>query len=807
MDIFALLLISVPIFYIYGIVCFFRNFGDKKNKGIDHETLTEAVIKELAKESLKTPRKTLSELLDEYKQRNLLVGDEAPNNTPEPQTTHLEKPVEQKTEPSESIFASWYSNNSINLLLYIGAFFIVAAAAIFVGFQWETISGVTKALLLTLVTVAFFSFGYWFYLQPKIKNAGITFIAISAVLIPVCGAAWYNFVLRDSGVPIGIAWLVTSMVALTVYLYLALFLKHSFYAYASTISTFSLLLSLVNSFNMAKDFYVLAGIIACFLLFIISQKLQHEKSELSDMLVIPSELSSQVAMPITLVYGFTMAISQDKLFSLASVLSAFIATLFYFLGYKFSKKTWKFALSEVLLLLAMYLLCNWVKLPEVIQYYVIAITTVCLAGQAYYYRRDKKVDESDISLVIALFSSIIVFIVARTNAIAPIPLTLLSLAPILIAVMATIIKKTPYPLLIASSFLAILVYIVYIKVLSYALFPEYLGILYLLFAISKYTITTSMKKTKEVKEVGFGATALYSLLSMVFSFNNHPALITVSLGIAALFFATSIIYKAQSVNYAGVSFVVLALTTLLSELHIPLGNYPLILCMFSFGLFFIAQLSPKHMQVELLNASLLTSVLTNMFFFLTSQNAYPQNPLLERNALLSAYGTTILFAADYSVRKKRSYAYATSVVALCTLLWQIMYLGFTNSLFYTTPIGLYFMTIAYSRRLFNDPNNEKLFNLISVLLLLLPPLTSSFDENATVYSVILGLEGIILVMLGITFSQKMFRYAGVAAIVLSILPQTYSYILALPRWLIVGILGIVFLAVAIFLLLKRKEDH
>ena len=89
----------------------------------------------------------------------------------------------------------------------------LASASIFVGFQWEAIEGSVKASLLSFLTLAFFAFGAWFYSNPKIKNAGATFIAIGALLIPFNGVSWFNFVLEPAGYSIGGAWFITSIIA------------------------------------------------------------------------------------------------------------------------------------------------------------------------------------------------------------------------------------------------------------------------------------------------------------------------------------------------------------------------------------------------------------------------------------------------------------------------------------------------------------------------------------------------------------------------------------------------------------------
>ena len=166
----------------------------------------------------------------------------------------------------------------------------------------------------------------------------MTFIAIAAVLVPVCGAAWYTFVLKDVGVPVGVAWLVTSLVVLGIYVYLAVFFRNVFYAYGSTIGTFSLMLSVVHTFSLAKEFYVLAGIVACFGLYLFGRFLKRSKHVFSETLGLPSEVSAQLAMPITLVVGFIMAVGEGELYSLAGVCSGALAAGFYYLGYATSKR-------------------------------------------------------------------------------------------------------------------------------------------------------------------------------------------------------------------------------------------------------------------------------------------------------------------------------------------------------------------------------------------------------------------------------------------------------------------------------------
>jgi hypothetical protein len=142
-----------------------------------------------------------------------------------------------------------------------------------------------------------------------------------------------------------------------------------------------------------------------------------------------------------------------------------------------------------------------------------------------------------------------------------------------------------------------------------------------------------------------------------------------------------------------------------------------------------------------------------------------------------------------------------------TFLWQVNYLGVTESLVYSVALGLYFMALAFSRKIKDDFDGQKLLDGIGLFILLLPPTVSSFGENAVKYSATLGVAGILLLIAGISMRYKLYKFAGVAGIVLAVLPQTYSYILDLPKWLIVGVGGAIFITVAIILSLRRKESN
>ncbi len=171
--------ISVPIFYIIGVIAFLRFLFGKKQ--VTREEFLQTAIKDLERTVAKTPLRTIEKQLAVYqaelaKYTVANVNPSAPfaasdslENDAQPisPAQNLYTAQERKSEPTPQkaavdlgvVWANWYSDNSINVLLYMGAFLIVASASIFVGFSWTELNGQIKAITLTLLTIGFFVSG------------------------------------------------------------------------------------------------------------------------------------------------------------------------------------------------------------------------------------------------------------------------------------------------------------------------------------------------------------------------------------------------------------------------------------------------------------------------------------------------------------------------------------------------------------------------------------------------------------------------------------------------------------------------
>jgi len=752
-----------------------------------------------------SPDKTVKGLLEDYKNELEKVTHGRSGETADHTLVHDAK----LSEKADVSLSEWYSKNSINLLLYVGAFLIVASASIFVGFQWETLSGVLKASVLTSVAIAFFGFGAWFIRYPKIRDAGNTFVAIGAVLIPVCGSAWFNFVFKPMGVGPGIVWATTSLIALAVYGYLAFGFKNKFYTYASSITSLSLTTSLVNMFGLDSNFYILAGIISSFLLMILSFISRNQDKETQDYTLIPLQLSSQLIMPLSLGAGYLAAASQNKLFTFEAVLSVFLAAAFYVFSYLYFKKSIFMALSEVLFSVAVVILFFWQQLDNSLLMYVLNICAFAYLFKASILNKYNLTEEVDVSLAVGIAQSVLVLPFAYSLGVSSVDLAFLSLMPVFSGIVVSYIKNEIRYFGISSIFVAISVPLFMEHVFKIQNHIDYLSYCYLIIGLLFYVAAVYFKEKTGSVQVFKLSAVLFFALSFVFGLSSETQRLTTSLVLSGVGIHYAWVFGAKEFIYASNFFIVFALYNSLKLLGVNSELYPFYysaLAYVLYGVSFIQLPQGKDFQKNYRESALLIAVITPIVGGLFGLGSiFSPASIMERNSLICAYAATILFGIDVAIRRVANFGYVTSVLGMATFFWQIKYLGVEESLAYTISLGLYFMALAYTRKIKNDNEGRQLLDGVGLFFLLVPPALFSFGEEAVKYSVTLGVAGIALLIFGISLRYKLYKYAGVAGIVLAVLPQTYNYILDLPRWLIVGVGGIIFITVAIVLSLKRKD--
>jgi hypothetical protein len=87
---------------------------------------------------------------------------------------------------------SWLADQQANLFLFAGAFLVVIAALIYVGYSGQAVAGALKIALMASYTLAFLAAGVACLRFPKVEIAGRVFVGVSAFLVPL------NFVLAGT---------------------------------------------------------------------------------------------------------------------------------------------------------------------------------------------------------------------------------------------------------------------------------------------------------------------------------------------------------------------------------------------------------------------------------------------------------------------------------------------------------------------------------------------------------------------------------------------------------------------------------
>lgn len=795
-----LFFLTFPIFYIIGFFTIIKSlFGNNKN---------DEIVERIKSTLHHDPNKSLKEFLDEFKKAdNFYIESKAPpiydDFTSEKENADE---IQTKSKDTNSFWDNWYSNNSINLLLYMGAFLIVAAASIFVGFQWNSIPGILKAVMLTLLSLIFILCGFWFHGIQKIKSAGSTFVGIGGLLIPVCATGWYNFVLKDAGISGGTIWFGTSLISIILFSFFSIKFKESFYSYAGSFSALSLALSFVNVAKLSNETYILASLASCFLLLITGLVSRKSNDKNYNYFGLPLELSAQIIMPTTLIYGLILGSGQNLLFTLQGALSIFLAALFYYILFLEDKATYALVITEGLLPLGFYFLYGWLKIPDSYLLY-----TISFIGMVYIYisllLREKRTSQAlDVSLFYAIAISAFTFIIGYISHLNSWEKLIFSMIPIGISSAVAFIKKDINFGYLATFFAVITSFIFVTTILP----SPYNKVGYISFPLTTLAVIVFLqnikfRKLQNVSNFLTFNTFIFMSISILLNLNNYSAESALLLITAIFFWVARLIWGNKSLTYGMTSSLYFSLLFLLFTYKTEYQFYPLIFTGFSLALYGYQFLTGRHRN-EFANTALFVQAVisivfsTNIYF---GSNYMHQYDSIKFNTLVSIYATMILYFFDSINRKLPYIDYAASIAGLFTLLAQFKYSGYENILFYTIPTGIYLLIMGEVRRE-HDIDSSNLLSLSGSLTVIAFPFLLSYQE--AYYSLILGLISICLLFAGISIRRKIFTYTGSAGLVLAVLPQVYSYLLQIPKWVIVGIVGLIFVISAIYLLLNRKES-
>ena len=111
----------------------------------------------------------------------------------------------------------WLAEQQANLLLYLGAFLITIATLIFVSREEQGISDGFRMALLVLGTLLFLAAGLICLRFPRVREAGVVFFVVGALMVPLNFVGAYAFFYADEDIDATGLWLAGSLTSALFY--------------------------------------------------------------------------------------------------------------------------------------------------------------------------------------------------------------------------------------------------------------------------------------------------------------------------------------------------------------------------------------------------------------------------------------------------------------------------------------------------------------------------------------------------------------------------------------------------------------
>jgi hypothetical protein len=161
-----------------------------------------------------------------------------------------------------------------------------------------------------------------------------------------------------------------------------------------------------------------------------------------------------------------------------------------------------------------------------------------------------------------------------------------------------------------------------------------------------------------------------------------------------------------------------------------------------------------------------------------------------------------------SFEEKNTFAkYISYGIFVVVLNWVLKYNNLTEMQYYTSSWAIFFGILSYLRHRSGDKEGGNATAVLGLAFLTIPTFYQSiFSDNRLIYALILGLESIALILVGIGINYKLILRWSMVFLIIDILYQSRNHISVIPKWMVIGIVGILILVGATYLLSKRSKE-
>lgn len=719
--------------------------------------------------------------------------------SPLPKKSTDYEPVAHLTPPAPpvqkvAVADRFKSLENINILLYVGAFLVVAAAGIFVGFNYETLSASFKVVFLFVFTLIFYLVGLFLYLKTKnIKPAGVTFTTIGLLLAPLVGLAIYKF--SYDGTNGQMIWFATSAVVLALYIITLAIIKQVYISYLTSFTALSLFQSSINLFDL-PIYWLFWGMSILALIFALIAKIKKLDKIVAD----PLAVTSQIFLPISLAISANLIFSEgSSQFGINILLSGFFYLINSFLYEGETKSTNSFSLSLILFPIGLFsiLIQDHRVDYDIIASLLVGLSVVYLVVYEVvkkYWHNEKTTSLMAIGGLVALLANLL----------------LIEDPKILIFGLVLTILVNLYFFVPAKLYFNLILALVGVLSLPYAVFAlwyvqnklEVQSVCYLTIGVvillAKWLTSKNLEsQNKGILSIGYWVAIL---ITFILASGDHQwFMVGVWLALTVMVFAASYVEGVSLLLPISMIFYISALNQICNIFLVSREFYPLIMLGGALIIFAISFLLDEKRN-KVLSYTALIPAFWGVFYYLLGDSESSSWPIL---SLFLAGG--LVLAVFYRYKNFTGQAIGTAVM-LVAINWYLKFLGEKETQVYTLIWTAYFAVLAYLSYLQKKRSNQDLFTIAALGFLTIPLLFQAMGDESQWYGLMLGVEGILLILVGIALHYKLIRTWGIVALVIIVLDQMRDYLLEIPQWIIIGGVGITLLAGAIVLLARRKEE-
>ncbi len=684
--------------------------------------------------------------------------------------------------------------DSANILLFIGAFLIIAAATTFASFASGWLSGGVKLALMVLFGVGFYVSGIMMNKKVSfLKPASIVFTAIGMVMVPYIGYVYFRDI--DS-LHLARVWLMTSLVATILYGFALRTIKHPLLGYVFSASIASASISFTRLVGDTTPYFLPYGLMLASIVSLIVHKVAEDRLIVG---VNQWRIFTYSYHALALVIGAVTYFSGGDLYFLVILTTA---SMIYAVAQMGSEPTehrnFFAAWASLALIINAGLWSHEAGLPrQLIALLVLVISTVYIAVGGRILRVRQRWDYlggiwMTIGQICSLAPLVIGYEISWYHFLMVGTVGLLHLG---------IVAKYRY---IASHLTAagILTYLVYLSPGVTHLDRSWIPIWAVGYTLLGYGYMVASRPRVWAEELSRICSVVFFILGGIltlFVANWYlQIMLFVYLSIAALVYAR----RTQSPLIA-----VISSTCLYASGHVFLHHFG-----YDVGYASLIYVLIGGLVMVLTNKSVrfwrqvgLCGAYTGLAASYVASLLYVHSSSFYAGPACTLMGAVfVLYTTDYANALSRSRA--ALGLALAAALWTINIYGLQNIQWYVIPISAYLLLLAHDAYKLNDNQNKDLWIFLAMATLTLPTGVQALSNTKELYRILILGYGIGILVAGVYLRYKIAQWWGIGTIVLVVLYVIGPYLYQIPSWGYYLLLGAVFLIAAVKILSRHRQD-